>query len=295
MSAIYYPFRLDKEIPPGLPRLPGSPFEKIQTNVLAPQIQKAIDELAARAAAGEADAAEPLYELAASATTHLCSIARRTPEFLRPIAGNWPVFPVLASPKDERTQTTKSLLKRLGVASALGQQFSSKSRWSLENTATRYAAAMEYTIETNAALVNAQRTVSPRRLEKEVARFLHLYCHAAVFPEWVERAARLPEFNKLSAEKWFEVGWLALMEASNGQPEKIKALRVLGNYRAKHRSTAKPGSRTSESDIRDGIKTSLKRAMRTIAPKLPASSAGQIESSPASNFAGDEKLRRKND
>ncbi len=266
MSVIYYPYRLDEEIPPGVPRLPGSNFEKVQTNALAPEIQKAIDELAARAAAGEADAVESFYELAASATTQLGNIARRTPEFLRPIAGNWPVFPVLASPKDKRTQTTKSLLKRLGVASDLGQQFSSKSRWSLENTATRYAAAMEYTIETNAALVNAQRTVSPQRLEKEVARFPQLYSKAAAFPEWVERAARLPEFNKLSADKWFEVGWLALMEASNGQPEKIKALRVLGNYRAKHTSTAKPGSNTERSNIRDGIRERIGRAMLTIAP-----------------------------
>jgi hypothetical protein len=269
MSINYYPFQLDKEITPGLPRLPGSHFEKIQTSVLAPQIQKAIDELAFRAAAGEADAVEPLYELAASATNHLVNLAKRTPELLCPIATGWPVFPVLSSPKDEWTPKTKSLLESVGVASGLGQEYSPKSRWSLENTATQYAAAMLNTIHVNAALVNAQRTVSPERIEQEIARYPHSYLRAAAFPEWVKRAAGLPEFNKLTAGEWFEVGWLALMEKTNGQPENVKALRVLGNHRARHRSTAKPGSKTSESDIRDGIKTSLKRAMRTIAPKLP--------------------------
>lgn len=297
MKAIYYPFRLDKEIPPGLPRTPGSPFEKTQTKVLAPQIQRAIDELAFRAAASEADAAEWLYELAATATNHLVNLAKRTPEVLRPIARTWPVFPVLSSPKEERTETAKQLLESLGVAGGLGRKFSPGSRWSLQNTATQYAIALEYTLHFNVALVNIQREqFSPTkrlRLDQQVAHFPDLYLRAAAFPEWVKRAAELPEFSKASAAEWFSVGWAALMEATNCQPEKLRELRALGKYREKHRSTAKPGSRTRESDIRDGIKTSLKRAMLSIAPELPASSAGQIESSPASNFAGNEKWNTK--
>jgi hypothetical protein len=297
MKAIYYPFRLDKEIPPGLPRTRGSPFEKPQTKVLAPQIQRAIDELAFRAAASEADAAEWLYELAATATNHLVNLAKRTPEVLRPIARSWPVFPVLSSPKEERTERTKRLLASLGVAASLGQRFSPKSRWSGENLATQYAEALEYTLHFNIGLVTLQRAQSPPakrlRLEQEVTRFPALYRQAGAFPEWVKRAAELPEFSQASAAEWFSVAWGALMEATNRQPENVKELRALGKYREKHRCTAKPGSRTRESDIRDGIKTSLKRAMLSIAPELPAPSAGQIESSPASNFAGNEKWNTK--
>src|SRR5208283_773234 len=215
VNVIYFPFRLDAEIVPGVPRLPGSRFEKVETKVLASEIQKAVDELAFRAAAGERDALEPLYELAVSTTTHLVNLAKRTPEVLQPIARGWPVFPVLSSPKEERTGSTKKLLASLGVANGLGREYSPKSRWSLENPATQYAVAMVYTIHSNIDLVTAQRTVSPQRLEKEVARFPQLYRRAAAFPEWVERAVGLPEFNKSSASKWFEVGWLALMEMTN--------------------------------------------------------------------------------
>lgn len=297
MKVIYYPFRLDKEIPPGLPRTSGSPFENPQTKVLAPQIQRAIDELAFRAAASEPDAAEWLYELAVTATNHLVNLAKRTPKVLQPIARNWPVFPVLSSPKEERTERTKRLLASLGVAASLGQRFSPKSRWSGENLATQYAEALEYTLHLNIRLVTLQPAELPPanrlRLEQEVARFPALYRQAGAFPEWVKRAAELPEFSEASAAEWFSVAWAALMEATKRQPEKVKELRALGKYREKHRSTAEPGSRTRESDIRDGIKTSLKRAMLCIAPEVPASSAGQIKSSPGSNFAGNEKWNTK--
>jgi hypothetical protein len=52
----YYPFRLDKEIPTGVPRLPGSFFQKVQTKVLAEQVRRGLDELAFRSAAEESDA-----------------------------------------------------------------------------------------------------------------------------------------------------------------------------------------------------------------------------------------------
>jgi hypothetical protein len=267
----YYPFTLNEEIPPGLPEPPGEPFNRIETKVLAEQIQKAIDELAARAAAGEADAVEPLYELAVSATTQLGNLARRAPELVRPIAVGWPVFPVVSSPKDERTRSAKKLLASLGVANGLGREYSPKSRWSLENTPTQYAVAMQFTIHFNRRLFQLQRSElsadEREQLDRETARFPGVYRRAIVFPAWVERAARLPEFNRDSAAEWFEVGWLALMEKTDNHPENVKELRLLGQYRAKHTSTAKRGSKTEASNIRDGIKEKIKRAMVTVAPE----------------------------
>jgi hypothetical protein len=233
----------------------------------------AIDQLSFRAASGDVDAVERLYEVATQATNHLVNLAKRKPEFFRSFIGDCPVFPMLVCPKDEpnivnkRHNARRKLLDRLGIASNLGKTFSNKSRWSLENVPTQYAAAMHYTVEINRALLLVQARPEERAAFDEYRKsWPELFIEAEEIPPWVLECQKLPDFTKETWKEWFAVGWRALMHKMDGHPERDTKLRTLGSHREGHHVTANKGSKTSDADVRDGIKKRLQQAMQALVP-----------------------------
>ena len=112
-------------------------------------------------------------------------------------------------------------------------------------------------------------------------------CKLAEFPEWVAKC-RVP-WNMRTRSEWFEIGWEAVLEATDNHPERIPEFRVLGQYRADKydretekaaktlakaglkpkrpiASELKPdGSKSRDTNIRDGIKTKVRDAFSNLA------------------------------
>jgi hypothetical protein len=87
----------------------------------------------------------------------------------------------------------------------------------------------------------------------------------APLPDWLKAALALRKFKAKTYKEWFEVAWAILKDrAKKNIIEKDPTLRPFGLYRKKH--SEKPSPATVEANIRDGIKTKLKRAFKRIAP-----------------------------
>jgi len=88
------------------------------------------------------------------------------------------------------------------------------------------------------------------------------------FHNWQIAASLLPELNKNTRTKWFDVIWIALMETYEKHPEKDEQLRTLGEHRARHSEyigqQKKATDKTIEANIRDGIKKALKKSFYRI-------------------------------
>jgi hypothetical protein len=87
--------------------------------------------------------------------------------------------------------------------------------------------------------------------------------------ELFKAACALPPLSKAKAKLWMDkVGWPLILLLTNGKPEKTP-LRILGTHRARHTGTrmgaARLGGKTSESNIRDGIKKLITQALRGMA------------------------------
>ena len=74
----------------------------------------------------------------------------------------------------------------------------------------------------------------------------------------------LPQASSETADQWFDASWNTLLEEFGGRPETIQQLRSLGRHREKHTTTSPPGTKTSESNIRDGIKERLRTAFSEV-------------------------------
>jgi hypothetical protein len=83
------------------------------------------------------------------------------------------------------------------------------------------------------------------------------------------RAAHLAPFCEQSWPSWFELTWEIVLEENRGNPERNPELRPLGLHREKHsvqQSQQKTlTARTAESNIRDGIRDRLRKAMKLMA------------------------------
>jgi hypothetical protein len=129
------------------------------------------------------------------------------------------------------------------------------------NELNRICRLMIETIQEN------KRAVEELRRAQEIERLDPLRFHACYqvipFPQWAFKCAALKPLSIEGAWKeWFDVAWEAVLEATNGHPERDPRLRPLGKFRNNRRvvkdGNAKAGTR--EANIRDGIRSSLKRA-----------------------------------
>ena len=85
-------------------------------------------------------------------------------------------------------------------------------------------------------------------------------------------AGTLPVLTKASWRKWFDLAWEVLMEEHNNHPEEDPVLRRMGEHRKSHTElTSQPRQgqvfKTPKANIRDGIKSRLKKTVEELATR----------------------------
>jgi hypothetical protein len=229
--------------------------------------------------------------LLAVAESVVGSLNRADEEVLIALAkkrSDWPCLVTLKDLKSPRVikrleewDSLKIRLERLG----LGAEAPLKNLSSV--MPNRLARSMVATIEDNQrALRGRQRALEIK--ESDPVKFDTGF-EILPFPDWAEKCGTLPALTEEGASKrWFEIGWEALLEATEGHPEQFRELWRIGKYRkdayqqsvptqrtagraetprhirpkgAKERST----ERSNAANIRDGIKSKIRRAFMRLA------------------------------
>jgi hypothetical protein len=139
---------------------------------------------------------------------------------------------------------------------------------------------MLYMIRANQRAVSKLREAQKLK-ETDPDSFLRKFV-LAEFPEWALECAELPPLESEGAwEKWFDVGWMAVIDATGGHPEKDARLAPIGAYRKDHsvrtHSQRELTEKTGKSNIKDGIRQALRAAFSRIAgsPKISTRIVGK--------------------
>jgi hypothetical protein len=202
---------------------------------------------------GDQRALASLTDLAAGATEALNQISRGAPERVRPIARRRFLWPFLKARKERFGDDHKSLLRQIQLGHELPFSCEALGRIRPSNLTSRTAIML-------LCRLDAYR---PKR--STWAGFMR---HPRL--EWEGMAARLKPFSAAMWSDWFEAAWKALLDDHDGKPEADPELRQLGLYRASHSTEMYGGaqktvtSKTRESNIRDGIREKLRKAVKRL-------------------------------
>jgi hypothetical protein len=197
-------------------------------------------------------------------------------EYLQEIAQtrlDWPCFVTLkdlAKPRIKKRQDESCVLRDWLKSIQLGEACPVKDLSNVETN--RLARSMIDSIEENRRRL-AQRNEALKLKKSDLAEFNRRF-KLYVFPAWALKCGSLRPLKEGAWKEWFEVGWEALLDVTQGHPETYKDLRRIGQYRekvyerkrriglknAKRRDTTK----TRNSLIRDGIRWKVRAAFRRI-------------------------------
>jgi hypothetical protein len=221
------------------------------TSCLTPQL----DRCAKAALRGDRDATAELLDHASLATYVLEQIASNDPDALKSLARRAERWPVLIGVHPEDVQSAQATVKslELGLNAPLSPKIRKGKGWSKKTSANefvlRYIKRMKGARHVHGSLKRQLGDVPPQYSEHLTAEIL-----------------ALPELSAATADRWFETMWSVILASYPGMhPKRQSALRLLGQYRAKHNEATKT-KRTTEANIRDGIKTSLRNSFRRIIP-----------------------------
>jgi len=214
-----------------------------------------LNELFRRAKAGRDESADYIFRLAMRTTVLLYKLTDKPLPSLLDIAHSAPIWPVLYSPKASFLEPFNEALRRLEVGKHTQLNIDPKSRWSWQGEARQWAAAIHLFVSGSKTAAKAFETDFPGKTIPWA-------------DDLVKEALQLPPLTKDTAKEWMQkVGWPYVLKETGNQPEKHPQLRKLGIHRQGHTETAKPGSKTSESNIRDGIKKLIRQALQEMASK----------------------------
>jgi hypothetical protein len=121
---------------------------------------------------------------------------------------------------------------------------------------------LSFKTPSNAIAHQIFKTVSANRKKMHDPVFIKLW-EDPTKPAWVEKCRGLPQFTSASADKWFAVGWEAVMHAFDQHPEDNPKLAKLGENRVSVKGAK--GGKAEASVRRSGIREELKEAMRRLA------------------------------
>jgi hypothetical protein len=217
-----------------------------------------INELYRRAKSGTDESTDYIFRLATYTTTLLARLAQNPSPLLLDYARRNAMWPFFYSPKAGFLEPYQADLDRLEIGKDCQLNVNPKSRWSWQGEARLRAIRIHHFVQYCKTMEQAHKHDNP---DVDVIE--------GVEPQMRElfKAARvLPPLSKSNAKLWMDmVGWPFVMLMTKGQPEKDSALRKLGIHRARHTETSKSGSKTSESNIRDGIKKLITQALQNMA------------------------------
>lgn len=234
-------------------RVPAAELER--------RVREDLGTLSLQALGGDESALRSFFSIATSACSDwdmltLNQWARATA--IARMTGDWPV---LHSFHPEITEKRARLFRQLPIGADLPLRLPHRARpW-----ATGRGANAVVMVELQSMQIT--RAMQPGDFETEAAVAIRA----------------LPPLSAASANRWFDAMWQHIMVTSANAPERDKTLRNLGLSRAgkydRVSGAAKRGAapsartrRSSESNIRDGIKLALKKAFfRIVKSSLPIS------------------------
>lgn len=241
------------------------------------ELRRVIGELQANAAAGDELAMKMLVTFLLEAVDWLGGVSHRQPELVRQIARQRFHWPMLWAQHSQVVKDCRGYAKRIQLKE--GEPPYSKGEWGKGwggkwSTATLWAIGIRATIEANKVQVHLARLLSQQA---------DLKTEWKAIPQWAKDCLKLRPLTKDTAPKWFEVGWLAILEHTKGHPEDVPELRALGEHRAGkyarryvkaqagrtraeilHRKESPKA--TAAADARSRIKERIAQALQSLAP-----------------------------
>lgn len=185
----------------------------------------------------EADprAVDLLLRMAWGCVAALDTLARERPELLQPLARKlimWPAFigkkSALSGERKKRKDGKRSLNEWLIDTIELGADSPHKGNWNPYSPATQAAIGMHKWLGEN------------------------------------RETLKLPELTQKTVDCWFELGWKALLAATNWHPEKHEYLREIGRHYASHSKNTGAQKEvtpaTRETNIRGGIRKQVRQS-----------------------------------
>jgi hypothetical protein len=202
---------------------------------------------------GDQRALASLADLAAGATEALNQISRGAPERVRPIARRRFLWPLLKARKERFGDDHKSLLRQIQLGNELPFSCEALGRIRRSNITSRTAMMLLCRLDAYRPKLNTWAGfIRQPRLE------------------WEKMATHLAPFSAAMWSDWFEAAWKALLDDHDGKPEADPELRRLGLYRENHSAERYGGAqktvtnKTRESNIRDGIREKLRKAVKRL-------------------------------
>ncbi len=199
---------------------------------------------------------QQVWQLADAKPAHVAAVAERMMDF----PCNWPALPKFQKPLLDQ-------FKALGVGRKALFKAPPPGRKGFDPQTADNRAVLELVPQINRAKQDFERAIE---LEKTRA----ILCGKPA-PTWTHpdplaaEIVALKPLTKRTAKKWAAVVWELIMRKTNRQPEQHPELRPLGQRRAKHSEyeahQPKATLTTAESNIRDGIKDRIYKAVRALA------------------------------
>ena len=222
------------------------------------------DHLGALAAAGDGQAMTSLAGVATNAAQHLHTAAMHQPELVREVAGHESEWPFLIGPHGDNVKKARDYVAHLGLGSKAA--LNTKARWS-----NRHTPGQPHRGTIGGFLERAMQIMAEIRHIHEPMRLLsHDSSHPALrsLPKWLFLVAHLPDIeSEEGATRWFEAAWQLLLDATNGQPEKVPQFAGAGLGRATYRQREQNITANQMLiEARQGLKEVMLKAFRTRYP-----------------------------
>jgi len=208
-------------------------IEQWEAEQFLEQANRTLADVTLFADGGDAKAVELLATIATDAIQVLRGLAERQPELLRPFARKCACWPDMVAKHPGAKRRNDWLLEELQV----GAESADAVNWRVDSPASQQALFLRNWLGIN------------------------------------QVALGLPDLTHATRKKWFEAGWKCLLQATDGKPEEGEFLASIGQHRAKHseyelhQTVSTKG--TSAANVRDGIKTGLWQAFRTLTKRFP--------------------------
>ena len=213
---------------------------------------------------GNKHAAVSLVSAVWDGVTDLTRLAHKQPAQFRKIANHSFAWPALISPHPSYKRANAELLELLEVGRRTALKASGRSRWSTRRIANEVLlSAMAYVSHLLCAVPVRQAMQQAKQTDASLV-------FDVTIPSIAHKSAALPKLTRETADQWFDVIWELVMQATGRHPERDRVLTRLGQYRADHCTTRYGGTQmiptraTQQANIRDGIKSQLRRAFQNM-------------------------------
>jgi hypothetical protein len=215
------------------------------------------NELFRRAKCSDRAALRSLFQAVSHLAYVLDTLQDHQFEAVRDLARQSPYWVTAIMLKRDALNETIKSLKSLEVGQQCSINLKAGSHWTAKNTATQLVNELYVQVLRERTLLDA--------LDAEADEF-----DAGILSESHLAIRALPQLSKETSDQWFDSAvWPLFMRMTKGHLEQTPKYRKLGNYRASHNLNRAGEFKAVESNIRDGIKSQLRQALKSLAGSPP--------------------------